>query len=214
MTQAWTFLAQGGWAMAALGVASVAALTLILERAWALRRARVIAPRLVRALEGVERGKDIGALPALCAHTRGAFARLMEEILRMGALSHDQAIERMRAIGRTQVGRLERGLTVLEIIAGVSPLIGLLGTVLGMVDVFNAISAQGMGDPQVLSDGIAKALITTVAGLCVAIPALAFHSLFSKRVDDLAAEIQDRATGFLIILHAHPETKEEARPSE
>ncbi|MDP7639362.1 MAG: MotA/TolQ/ExbB proton channel family protein, partial [Candidatus Hydrogenedentes bacterium] len=92
---------------------------------------------------------------------------------------------------------LERGLTLLEIVAGISPLIGLLGTVLGMVTVFDAITAEGIGNPQVLSNGISKALVTTVAGLCIAIPSLAFHSYFSRRVESLAMEMQDVAMGFI-----------------
>jgi len=107
----------------------------------------------------------------------------------------------MRTAGRTQVDRLERGLTVLEIVAAVSPLIGLLGTVLGMVAVFNAITAEGLGNPQILSAGISQALVTTVAGLTVAIPALAFHSLLTKRVDMYAVEMQDRATTFIFKMH-------------
>jgi biopolymer transport protein ExbB len=96
---------------------------------------------------------------------------------------------------------LERGLTMLEIIANVSPLIGLLGTVLGMVTVFDAVTAQGLGNPQILAAGISQALITTIAGLCVAIPALAFHGIYSKRVDELSIEMQERATAFLAKLH-------------
>jgi biopolymer transport protein ExbB len=110
-------------------------------------------------------------------------------------------MQTMEAVGRTQVGVLERGLTLLEIIAGTSPLLGLLGTVLGMVTVFNAITLQGIGNPQVLSKGISQALITTVAGLCVAIPALASHSWLARRVDDLADEMHHRAAGFLGKVH-------------
>ena len=99
------------------------------------------------------------------------------------------------------MGRLDRGLIVLEIVAGISPLIGLLGTVLGMVTVFDAIAVQGLGNAQVLSEGISKALVTTVGGLCVAIPALAFHSIFSRRVESLAVEMHDLATGFLSKLY-------------
>ncbi len=198
MREAAEMLWQGGWPMVPIGLCSVIALTLIFERAWALRRVRVLPPKVLRVLERYD-GED-AASPAIvvCQGTEGPFARLMAEVISGRHLEHAQAIERLHAIGRTQVAELERGLTVLEIIAGVSPLMGLLGTVLGMVRVFNAITAQGLGDPQVLSSGISQALITTVAGLCVAIPALAFHSLFAKRVDDLAAEMQDRATRFLV----------------
>jgi biopolymer transport protein ExbB len=98
------------------------------------------------------------------------------------------------------VGQLERGLTVLEMVAGVSPLIGLLGTVLGMVTMFSAITAQGTSNPQVVSGGISEALITTVGGLAVAIPAVAAHALLSRRVEQYAIEMQERATSFLVLL--------------
>jgi biopolymer transport protein ExbB len=115
-------------------------------------------------------------------------------------LGHERQMEGVQAEGRRQLGRLERGLVLLEIIAGISPLIGLLGTVLGMVTVFNAITERGVGNPAVLSDGISKALITTIAGLVVGIPALAFHSWFSRRAEALATEIYDRAVEMLAAL--------------
>lgn len=194
---------QGGWPMIPLGICSLAAVTIVLERAFALRRHKVISPEIVRILH--EYGIDNGATPrhaiAVCQRTSGAFARIAEELIQTRHLSHAQLLETMHAVGRTHVARLERGLTLLEIIAGVSPLIGLLGTVLGMVTVFDAITSQGLGNPQVLSAGISKALVTTIAGLCVAIPALAFHGIYSKRVDELAIEMQERATAFLAKLH-------------
>ena len=191
---------QGGWLMVPLAICSLLALTIIIERVIALRRRAVISPRIVRLMADYE--GEASAAPSLvaCQQARGAFAQVVAEIIRTRHLDHPQAIEVMRAAGRTQVGRLERGLTLLEIIAGISPLLGLLGTVLGMVRVFSAISHEGLGDPHVLSAGIAQALVTTVAGLCIAIPALAFHSFFTKRVETLATEMQDRATGFIVKL--------------
>lgn len=198
MGETWTMIMQGGWPMIPLGILSVIGVAIVVERAFALRRQHVIAPGIVRLVQTFERDGATESAIATCQRAHGAFARIVEQVLRDRHLEHAQALERMRAVGRTQLGRLERGLTVLEIVAAVSPLIGLLGTVLGMVTVFNAITAQGLGNPQILADGISKALITTVAGLCVAIPALAFHSLFTKRVEDLATEMQDHATAFII----------------
>ena len=190
---------QGGWPMWPLGICSVAMLAVVFERAIALRHDRVIAPEIVRVLHefGHDNGTTISHMHAICRHSTGAFARIADELIQMRHLTHAQLLETMHAVGRTHVGRLERGLTLLEIIAGISPLIGLLGTVLGMVSVFDAISSEGLGNPEVLADGISKALVTTIAGLCVAIPALTFHGIYSKRVDDLAIEMQDRATAFL-----------------
>lgn len=200
MTDFYELLQQGGWPMLPLAVCSFVALTIILERAYALRRDRVIESRIIRALDDYKSETSAEKLIIVCQRSRSAFARIIEEVLKARNLEHAQSIEIMHAVGRTQVGRLERGLTIVEIIAGISPLIGLLGTVLGMVTVFNAITSEGLGNPQVLADGISKALVTTVAGLCVAIPALAFHGIFSKRVEELATEMQDRATSFIIKL--------------
>ncbi|HNR30948.1 MAG TPA: MotA/TolQ/ExbB proton channel family protein, partial [Candidatus Hydrogenedentes bacterium] len=147
-------------------------------------------------------GAPPGEVTRVCRRHDGPLARIILETLRTQDLDYHQAVERMHAIGRIQAAYLDRGLTVLEIVAAVSPLFGLLGTVLGMVRVFDAISAAGLGDPNVLSAGISQALVTTVAGLCIAIPALAFHSLYAKRVEDLASEMQDRATEFIVRLHA------------
>lgn len=203
MTHFMELLWQGGWPMIPLGFFSIAALAIVLERAVMLRRSRVITPEIVRILH--EFGDREGASPshslAVCQRTPGAFARIAEELIQLRHLSHAQLLETMHAVGRTHVARLERGLTVLEIIANVSPLLGLLGTVLGMIDMFDALSIAGLGNPQVLAAGISKALITTVGGLCVAIPALAFHGIYSKRVEELAIEMQERATAFLAKLH-------------
>lgn len=190
--------------MIPLALCSLIALAIVLERAFALRRQRVIETRLLHALESYQGTDEADAtrLLGLCRRSNTPFARIIEEVIKTRHLEHAQAIEVMHAIGRTQLGRLERGLTIVEIIAGISPLIGLMGTVLGMVTVFNAITAEGLGNPQVLADGISKALVTTVAGLCVAIPALAFHGIFSKRVEDLATEMQNHATGFIVKLQS------------
>lgn len=201
MLEVFGMLQSGGWTMVPLGLCSVAALAVIIERAFALRRARILDPRVVRVVEDYDGERSVNAALTTCRRARGPFARLVEEILKARQLNHFQLLETMNSMGRRQVSHMERGLTLLEIIAGVSPLLGLLGTVLGIVTVFGAISVSGVGNPQILSAGISKALITTVAGLTIAIPALACHGILSKRVDDFAAEMQERATAFIMKLH-------------
>lgn len=204
-----SYLMQGGWPMIPLGFCSLAAVAIILERSFALRHGKIIDPRIVEVLQIFGPESSVEALVHACRNCGGAFAKIIEEVVRARELdpshgrelNHSHALETMHATGRREVERMERGLIVLEIVAGISPLIGLLGTVLGMVTVFDAITAQGIGNPQVLSEGISEALISTVAGLCVAIPALALHSFFSKRVESLAIEMQDIATGFVLRLH-------------
>ncbi len=195
-------LLQGGIMMVPIGICSLVGLTIIIERLIALRRRLVFDEQVMRLVDGFSDKTSPEMALGICRRGHGAFARLIEECLQVRHLEHDQIIETMHASGRTQVASLERGLNILEIIAGVAPLLGLLGTVLGMIRVFNAITARGIGNPQVLSSGIAEALITTVAGLCVAIPAVAFHSWLARRVDDYATEMQERATGFIVRLMA------------
>jgi biopolymer transport protein ExbB len=206
MLESFELLKQGGIVMIPLALCSIAAIATVVERALALRRNAVIDPGVVAALREFTPGSSPEGPLRVCRRARGAFARIIEAVLESRHQDRGQAIETMHAIGRTQVGGLERGLTLLEIIASTSPLLGLLGTVLGMVDVFNAITVQGLGNPQVLSGGISEALITTVAGLSVAIPALAFHSWFSRRVEDLAVEMHERGTAFLAKLYSGADT--------
>lgn len=182
--------------MIPLFLCSLAALAVILERAIALRRSRVIPGAVVDVIDAYRGEGSAEAAVATCDRSSASLARLVGGIVQARNEDHPHVIETIHALGRREVERLERGLIVLEIVAGVSPLIGLLGTVLGMVTVFNAIAAEGLGDPRVLSEGISEALITTVAGLIVAIPALAFHSYFGRHVESLAIEMQDLALGF------------------
>jgi biopolymer transport protein ExbB len=202
MFETYEVLRQGGWPMIPLGVCSLLALAIIIERAFALRRHRIIEAPVLQVIGIHGSTVDPGPALAVCERTGGPLARIVTEVIRSRELDHHQAIEKLHAAGRIQVERLERGLTLLEIIAGISPLIGLLGTVLGMLSVFQTITREGLGDPALLADGIGEALVTTVAGLCVGIPALAFHTLFTKRVDQLAGEMQDRAVGYLVRLQA------------
>lgn len=202
MFDAFRFLQQGGWTMVPLGLCSVVALAVAIERFLALRRRGVIDPRVERLIEEYRGEQSAEQAIMVCRRAHGPFARIIEEIIKARHLDNFELIETMNSIGRRQLGRLERGLTTLEIIAGISPLLGLLGTVLGIVTVFGAISVTGVGNPQVLSAGISKALITTVAGLTIAIPAVACHGLLSRRVEELAAEMHERATAFIMKLHA------------
>lgn len=197
MSEMLEMIRQGGWTMVPLGICSLFGLAIIIERTIALRRSAVIDPKVLRLMDQYSGNTSDEEAIVACRKARGPFARIIEEIIKSRHLDHTQIVEGMHATGRNQINTLERGLTLLEIIAGVSPLLGLLGTVLGMIAVFNAITAQGLGNPQVLSDGISKALVTTVTGLCVAIPAVAGYSWFSRRADDLASEMQERATAFI-----------------
>lgn len=197
LREGYEFARQGGWPMIPLGLCAVAAVAVILERALALRRARIIPQGIVDLVNVYQGDASVDSALRACRHSASGLARLIESLILSRRQNPAQLAETMNATGRREVERLERGLMVLEIVAGISPLIGLLGTVLGMVTVFDAITAEGLGNAQVLSSGISKALVTTVAGLIVAIPALAFYSYFSKRVESLANEMQELGTAFV-----------------
>lgn len=191
------FARKGGWTMVPLGLCAVAGLAVALERAFALRRRRVIPERLVDLMDLYQGEASVDAMLSACRHSRNGLSRLLEGLLLVRRQNAAHITDTLHAGGRREVERLERGLLVLEIVAGVAPLLGLLGTVLGMVSVFDAITAEGLGNAQVLSSGISEALVTTVTGLIVGIPALALYSYFSKRAESLAIELHELGTSFV-----------------
>lgn len=191
----------GGWLMVPILLCSVAALAIGIERGWALHGARVMpkglladAQRWVRDGSGgaarlgeMAAGSPLGqVLAAGIANARRGRSLMKEAMTEaVAAVSHD----------------LERYLTSLGIIASISPLLGLLGTVVGMIRVFSALMLDGAGHPEALAGGISEALITTAAGLTVAIPSLMLHRFFLRRVDDLVVELERQAAHLVEAAH-------------
>jgi len=188
---------QGGWPMIPLGLCAIAAMTVIFERALALRRSKIVPENIAELASRYNGDTTADDTLRACRQSSSSLARIVESLVLARRQSHAQLAEALNVTGRREVERLERGLMTLEIVAATSPLLGLLGTVLGMVTVFNAINTEGLGNAQVLSGGISEALITTVTGLIVAIPALAFYSYFNKRVESFANEMQEIGTMFI-----------------
>ncbi len=162
---------------------SLISVAVIIERGISLRRRRVLPHRLRPFLDGA------GSSPP------PADPSPLGELLTCGLLHRkeprEQADEALQFTTKRIAGRLERGLGILEIVAVISPLLGLLGTVIGMVQVFNVISQLGVGHAQALSAGISQALISTIAGLVVAIPALVAYSIYTRLVDALQIELEE-----------------------
>ena len=184
----------GGWLMLPIILCSVIATAIVIERMWTLRANR-IAPRdlLARVWETVKyrrmnqqqlqtlrEGSPLGEILAAGLGN----ARYGREIMK----------ESIQETASKVIHDLERYLNTLGTIAAVAPLLGLLGTVIGMIKVFTAIMLQGTGNAQVLAGGISEALITTAAGLTVAIPALFFHRFFVRRVEELVVTMEQDAT--------------------
>ena len=183
----------GGWLMLPILLCSVAAMAIVGERFWTLQKNRIAPDDLVvqvwhwvnsgelneERLKLLKQGSPLG------------------QILAAGLVSRQQSREIMKEniedVGRHVVHELERYLNALGTIASVTPLLGLLGTVIGMIKVFAVIKTQGIGDPGVLAEGISQALITTAAGLSVAIPSLVCYRHFRGRVDELVVTMEQEA---------------------
>ena len=133
-------------------------------------------------------------------------------IMRAGLEKRDQSNEEIKEAildqGRQETNTLERGLVILETIAGIAPLLGLLGTVLGMIKVFQVISDQGLGQTQLLSGGISEALITTVVGLSIAIPTLVAYNYFTHKVERFVLEIEKHSSHLMAKLDRMRSLKE------
>jgi biopolymer transport protein ExbB len=186
--------------MIPLAFCSIAGLTVIIERSIGLRTASLIPTQIIAVMQAYKNEDSVPTVEIACKTKTSPLSRIAEALLEVRNESHSYQVETLNAVGRREVERMERGLLILEIVAGVSPLLGLLGTVLGMVTVFDAVTAQGLGDAQVLSEGISKALITTITGLTIAIPSMAFHSYYMRRVDSLASQIHEYAARFVVKL--------------
>ena len=174
-------------------ICSILSLGIILERFFALRRAVVVPSGLTVE---VERALMQGRLDAdrIAALRRGSvLGRVLAAGLACAAKTPARLREAIEEAGRHAVHDLERYLNALGTIAATTPLLGLLGTVIGMIKVFAAITTAGVGDPQILAGGIYEALITTAAGLSVGIPSLMFHRYFRGRINELTVEIEQQA---------------------
>ena len=191
----------GGWLMWPILLCSVIAMAIIAERFWSLRKARIAPDNLVGR---VWQWQKEGRLDAERIHYLRA-GSLLGMVLAAGLLNRDHSREIMKEgieeVGRHVAHELERFLNTLGTIASISPLLGLLGTVIGMIKVFTVITVQGVGDPAVLSEGISEALLTTAAGLSVAIPSLMFYRYFRGRVDDLIVTMEQEALKLVEVMH-------------
>jgi len=190
MVNMWDMLVSGGIMMIPLIITSIIGLTVFIERSFFLRRKRILKPEIIEAIETFKKSEDIEKVVSVMETQDGPFLNILRVALDHRDKTREEVKEAIEDMGKQEARVLERGLVTLETIAGVSPLMGLLGTVLGMIKVFNVVSQQGLGQTQALSGGISEALVTTVAGLAIAIPALIAYNYFDHKVDDLVLEIE------------------------
>lgn len=194
------FLVSGGPVMIPIGLASLVGLVVFLERAWALRRSAIV-PRdfAVEVQELLKQGRWQDA-QTLCRKSGSVAAEVALVAIAAKGQPRAQIKERIEEVGRREAAELERYSQVLGTVANVSPLLGLLGTVWGMILTFEVIQQQGVGVVSSLAGGISQALITTLAGLSVGIPALVAYRWVLSRADELVMELEEVALAALDLL--------------
>ena len=196
----------GGWLMLPILLCSVIALAIVGERFWSLQQKRINPATLVSQVWQWYKSD------ALTDENIEALAKSspLGRVLAAGLVNRHHPREIMKEsiedTGRQVVVELERYLNTLGTIASITPLLGLLGTVIGMIKVFAAITAHGVGNPSVLAGGISEALITTAAGLSVAIPSLIFYRYFRGKVDELVIKMEEEALKIVDVMHGDRET--------
>jgi len=213
----WEMILAGRYMMIPIILASMVGMAVLIERIYVLRQRSIIVPEIAEAVMTLSASQDLSVAYAICERRPGPFATLVKSGLDHS--NNDWTIIRdvLEETGRQEATRLTRRLGVLETVAAVSPLLGLLGTVLGMIRVFATISAAGLGNPETLSSGISEAMVTTAAGLIIGIPALVAYNWLNGRADRIIFDLEFYSSKVLDTLrrrqiekqtagNVHPET--------
>ncbi len=181
-----------------LGIISIVSLAIIIERALVLRRTKVIPPDVVTGQRHVQERDQIPALRTLCHQNDSTYARLLGYAIDHLHLTRQENADALQTRARQEISVLEQRLVALEIFTGIAPLLGLVGTIFGLITLFKGMGAAGEGHNTALfASGISIALNATLMGLVVAIPSLAAWSYFNKRVETLSVEMENLLEEFL-----------------
>ena len=180
-----------------LGLTSVVCVGVIFWRGWMLRWNSVVPPEIANALAECRSREDVKAVRSLCEKNPSPLGRLIRLAADRLDWPKDDNMDALETAARHEVVHLERGLVVLEVIVGIAPLLGLVGTIIGMMTLFDNIGAEGLNDATRLAHGIGLILKTTLIGLLIAIPALVSWSYFSKKVEVLAVEMEALCDDFV-----------------
>jgi len=200
----------GGILMLPIMLCSVIALAVSVERLWSLRRKCVLPDGVSTRARQLLSGKQISEQKILAMKTDSPLGEVLSVVLAKRHQGRDQIVRAVEDVGRQVAHRLQRYLNALGTIAAITPLLGLLGTVVGMIAVFTKITGAGVGNAGELAGGISQALITTAAGLTVAIPAFVMHRYLRARVDGLILEMEQQTLS--VIEDLRPGNSGTARP--
>jgi biopolymer transport protein ExbB len=209
----WDMIVAGRYMMIPIAVASFVGLAVIIERLLVLQKGRIVYPEIAEAVETLSASPSLSVAYAICERKPGPFANIVRAGL--DHADNDWTIIRdvLEEAGRQEATRLTRRLGVLETVAAVSPLLGLLGTVIGMIRVFSSISQTGLSNPEVLSSGISEAMVTTAAGLIIGIPALVAYNWLNGRADRIIFDLEYYSSKVLDTLRKRQRSKG-GRPGE
>lgn len=195
----------GGWVMGPIVLCSIIATAIILERFWSLQKRRTVPKHLVAQIWHWSKSNQLDAEHINYLRASSPLGRVLAAGLANLHHSREVMKESIQDTGRHVVHELERFLNTLGTIASVTPLLGLLGTVFGVIQVFGAMTAGSVGNPAEVAGGISKALITTAAGMSVAIPSLIFYRYFRGRVDELVVSMEQEAIKMVEVMHGDRE---------
>jgi|GEM_PF-95448 len=209
MTEIWNLLAKGGWLVYPILFGSIVGMALFVERLWALRKSRINPPGLFRRLLLLIGNGQIAEARMICQGENNALSRIM-----VSALSQDldadkaQIRESVEEVGQREAFFMERYVGALGVVASIEPLLGLLGTVLGMIKAFQKVESAGVGDPRVVAAGVWAALLTTAFGLLVAIPAYIAYRFLLAKVDRAVLDLQSEVSLLLDALFKFQRTRQ------
>ena len=202
----YSYFHQGGILMWPILVASILALTVSLERLWSLRYTALLPKALMDKIEVMVAKEEYTEGLALCVNNESPLARVLTIALQNRGKARSIIKELLEEAGRREAAYLERLLPVLTVVIAISPLLGLMGTVLGMIELFQGLDLSGGGDMSPVAEGIAKALFTTFSGLSVAVPTLIVHRYLLSRVDHSLTVMEDISLRILEMVKA-PEVR-------
>ncbi len=189
-------LLSGGPVMIPLLLLSLLAVAIIIERLWALRRKNFLDEHVVSTLSQLLVQRDFEHADEFCRRHPGPFTQLVVTLIQYRDAPYEELKEALEDTGRRELKGLERGLPALSTVVAGAPLLGLLGTVLGMIKIFSVVATTGNGVAEKLSEGIAEALITTATGLIIAIPVLFTYAYLESRAESILSEIEEQIADF------------------
>ncbi len=204
----WEIVKAGGPFMAPIIICSIVLVGIVLERLWTLQRKRVLPQELIKKVSDLVERNQVNPKVIEALEKNSPLGRVLAAALANRHRGREIMMERVEDVGRHVVHELERFVNSVGTIASISPLLGLLGTVTGIIAAFNAVMLGGMGDPRMLAGGISEALICTAGGLTVAIPAYIAHRYLRGKVERIVVDMEKIAVTFADSLGAEPQSGE------